>query len=456
MPVHRNLRTLRRATLAVVAVGAGAAWLALIAQAHAADEPAAVTAYLAAWNGDTTALDSLLASDFVDRTGLLPFDRAMFERHVAAWRSSIPDLKVTLLERTSAPGREVLRLRFEGEPARGADLLPVTGGRVQIDQTEWLSITGSKIQSRQASVDEWTLPTEWMFVAPPSAPVEPYTAKKLADFGPGKFLESIAIAADGRLFVSTGLDGAIVTVDTNGVVTPFAKVDVGPGGFMMCLAFDRKGVLHATVNSQAPGALGVWRFDASGTGQRIAALPPGSVPNGLAIDDPGNVFVADSFGGVIWRVPAGGGEAKVWLRSDLLTPRPLVGKYPGANGLQRTQDAVFVAVSDRSLLLRIPVSADGSAGTPAIHAAGLPGDDFAIAPDGTIFVTTHPFNTVVRLTPDGRRVVIAGPAQGVIGPTSAAIAPDGSLFVATDGGLYRPLPGVPPIASLVRLRAGAR
>lgn len=457
MPLHRALKSPRAA---MRAAGTGAvvciAWLALAAPTRGADVPDPVAAYVAAWNGAGAGLDAVLTDDFMDRTALLPLDRAAFEHHLAAWRALVPDLTVTLLDRISAPGRAVLRLRFDGTPLRDAGLLPVTGGRVQIEQTEWLTTTERKIQSRQAFVDEWTLPTEWMFVAPPSAPFEPYAAAKLAELGPGMFLESIAIAQDGRLHVSTGPTGGIVTVDANGLVTPFATVDVGPGGFMMCLAFDRHGALYATVNSKLPQSHGLWRFDANAQGTRIAALPPGSVPNGLAVDERGQVLIADSFGGVIWSVPPTGGEARVWLKSALLAPRPLVGKYPGANGLQRTNDSVFVAVSDRSLLLRIPVAADGSAGTPMIHAAGLPGDDFAIAPDGSIYVTTHPFNSVVRLMPDGRRIVIAGPAQGIIGPTAAAFAADGSLVVANDGGLYRALPGVLPVASIVRLRTAAR
>jgi sugar lactone lactonase YvrE/predicted ester cyclase len=451
VPVHRDVSASRLVRNAGAAAALLAVNIGYAAPARARDEPPAVAAYVAAWNGDTAALESLLAQNFVDRTSLLPFDRAMFERYIAGWRALIPDLKVSVLERTSAPGREVLRLRFEGTPAPAANLLPVSGGRVQIEQTEWLSIADAKVESRQAFVDEWTLPTEWMFLAPPSDPMEPHVVTKVADLGPGRFLESIAIARDGRLFVSTGLDGGIVTVDVAGKVTPFATVDVGPGGLMMCLAFDRAGGLYATVNSRVSESHGVWRFDASGQGTRIAALPPGSVPNGLAIDDRGNVLVADSFGGVIWSIPAEGGQPNVWLESPLLAPRPLVGRFPGANGLQRTKDDVFVAVSDRSLLLRIPVAEDGSAQAPIVHAAGLPGDDFAIGPDGTLYVTTHPFNTVVRLTPDGRRVVIAGPAQSVVGPTAAAFAADGSLYVATDGGLYRPLPGIPPAASIVRI-----
>jgi predicted ester cyclase len=439
----------RSRLLALVALLATVATVPAAARAEPARD--VVDAYLAAWNGPTFPADTLLTDDFVDRTTLLPLDRTMFAMQTAAWRVAVPDLRVTLVERASAPGREVLRLRYEGSAADTASLVPLSGKRIAFEQTEWLTLVDGRIQSRQAYLDEWTLPAEWMFAAPPAAPFEPLAAETVAKLEQGRFLESIAMAPDDRMFVSTGPDGGISIIDRAGRVTPFARVDVGPGGFMMCLAFDRAGVLHATVNSGNDDVRGVWRFRADGSGTRIAALPRGAVPNGIAIDSGGDAFVADSFGGVIWKVPANGGVAQPWLRHAWLTPRPLIGRYPGANGLQLGKDAVYVAVSDRGLLLRIPVTTDGTAGTPQIYANGLPGDDFAIAADDTIYVTTHPFNTVVRLTSDGRRVVVASPSQGVIGPTAAAIGRDGALYVVTDGGLYRPLPGQPIVPAIVRL-----
>ncbi len=442
---------MNRSQWVTVAAALAATWVACAATADDGADP--VAAYLAAWNATGPFPQALLAADFVDRSALLPLERMGFTMQAGAWRESFPDLRVTLLARAGAPGREVLRLRYEGSARDGNGLLPLSGARIAFEQTEWLTIDDRRIQSRQAYVDEWTLPTEWMFVAPPSVPLEPYAAEPIATFGAGSFLESIAISQDGRLFVSTGPDGGISIVGQDGRVQPHAQVNVGPGGLMMCLAFDAAGVLHASVHSADDGVRGVWRFAADGRGTRMAALPAGSVPNGLAVDARGNVYVADSFGGVLWRVNAGASQAEVWLKHAWLAPRPLVGRYPGANGLQIAQDAVYVAVSDRSLLLRVPIAADGTAGAPQIYASGLPGDDFAVARDGTLYVTTHPFNTVVRLGRDGRTTVVAGPGQGVVGPTAAAIGHDGSIYVVTDGGLYRPLPGGPLLPAVMRLSA---
>ncbi len=186
------------------------------------------------------------------------------------------------------------------------------------------------------------------------------------------------MSADGTAYVSTGPAGLIVAVDAAGRQKPFAKLDVGPRGFLMCLAFDSKGALYATAISGDSAVHGLWRFTPDGHGSRVAALPAHSAPNGLAIDEThAQVLIADSFGGVVWRVPVNGGAAEVWARDPLLAPRPLIGRFPGANGLQRVGDAIVVTVSDRSLVLRFPITASGAAGAPHIDANALAADDFA-------------------------------------------------------------------------------
>lgn len=410
-----------------------------------------VTAYIDAWNGRAEGLSVLLDPAFIDKTALLPADRHGFLRRIAEWRGQIPDLHVTLIERANASGLEVLKLRYEGRAAYPAHLAPLSGSALSIDQVEWLTVSGGRLMARKATVDDWTIPPELLFVPPPSMPTALVPAETVATFDFGTLIESIVVAPDGRFFLSMGSAGEIIILTPDGKLQPFAKLPVGPGGFMMCLAFDASGTLYASVNSQDGAVRGVWAFDLSQHGHRLAALPEGAFANGIALDGHGHIIVADSFMGVLWQVPVMGGDARIWLRSELLLPRPLIGQFPGANGLQRVGKTVVVAVSDRSLLLQIPINVDGSAGAPTVLANAVPTDDFAVAPDGTLYLTTHPFNSVVRLSKEGQLMVVAGGMQNIIGPTSAAFGPDGALYVATDGGLYRPLPGITPRARIVRL-----
>ena len=99
-------------------------------------------------------------------------------------------------------------------------------------------------------------------------------------------------------------------------------------------------------------------------------------------------------------------------------------------------------------MLRAVVLADGSAGPLEPFAENLRADDFAVAADGTLYITTHPANSVLRLAPGGSRTTIAGPAEGAVGSTSCALAGH-KLFVITNGGLWSPYQGVPQEAKLL-------
>ena len=86
------------------------------------------------------------------------------------------------------------------------------------------------------------------------------------------------------------------------------------------------------------------------------------------------------------------------------------------------------------------MAADGKLGAPTVFASGIPGDDFAIDKEGSLYVTTHPFNTIVRVKQDGSRNIIADASQGIIGATDAAFGTtpgdENTLYVATDGGAF--------------------
>jgi sugar lactone lactonase YvrE len=186
----------------------------------------------------------------------------------------------------------------------------------------------------------------------------------------------------------------------------------------------------------------------------VAQLPPDAAPNGITLAPDGLLYVADTFAGRIWKVDPRRRTAAIWIDSPVLKARPFVGTYPGVNGVQTDGHAVFATISDTALLVRVPILQNGRAGRPTIVSNEIAGDDFAIDADGSLLVTTHPFNTVERVDPSGRRTLLAGPEQGVVGPVTAALGRERSgprvLYVATDGGLYAPIAGQVPVAKLLR------
>jgi sugar lactone lactonase YvrE len=112
-----------------------------------------------------------------------------------------------------------------------------------------------------------------------------------------------------------------------------------------CIAFDGQGRLYV-VNTQ----LGIVRLDLGSGQQEVYAqpvpnlapcstVPPNTpcsptfldlppLPNDIAFDNSGNLYLTDSFQATIWRIPPGGGQPEIWFQDSRLdTPF-------GANGLR--------------------------------------------------------------------------------------------------------------------------
>jgi sugar lactone lactonase YvrE len=278
----------------------------------------------------------------------------------------------------------------------------------------------------------------------------PVVAREVAAFPAGAFLESVAQDSAGNLYISktTGADiaagdlsaarGELVRLAPDGALTTFATLP--PGTLAGVIAIGPDETIYLTVGAtSAPQYHGVWSFSPDGAGQIFAALPPVAGPNGITFGPGGELYVADSNQGMIWRIDEAG-QVEAWLENPQLGARPWLGLFPGANGVQFWGDSLYVAVSDRGQILRVPIGADGSPGPISVVAEGVPTDDFALDADGNLYVTTHPFNSVVRVRPDGRHELLAGVAEGVVGPTDVVFgtqpADQGALYVVTDGGLF--------------------
>ena len=127
-------------------------------------------------------------------------------------------------------------------------------------------------------------------------------------------------------------------------------------------------------------------------------------PNALARNNRGDLFVSDSFGGRIWRISADG-TTSVWKQDALLTT---AGFPPfGANGVafDRTGSNLYVANTGDDRVLRIPVNADGSAGTVSVFATGIDGaDGIQFDVRGNLYVCANQADEIAVLSPAGTRI----------------------------------------------------
>lgn len=277
--------------------------------------------------------------------------------------------------------------------------------------------------------------------------------------------------------------------------------------------FTPSGAMSTLVDFENPGALGlavdargnvyVARQDFPNTGVYKVGrdgepkLVPGTdnedivLPNALAFDKRGNLYVTESFSfdpdtlrpypdnpnfpfcgefgdGAIWRIPKRG-KAEVWLRDELLTglclPNPI--PFPvGANGIAYRHGAIYVANTEKATIVRIPIEKGGSAGTPEVVATvtgfdpdfGPPAlDGIALDVHGNIYAAVINQSRIVRIGGDGSVTDVATSDDGLDFPASLAFGTGKgarkSIFV-TNYAI-----GPPPVAtdigpSLVKIDVG--
>lgn len=262
---------------------------------------------------------------------------------------------------------------------------------------------------------------------PPDAP----QLEVLAAFNPAALEtpESIAFDRDGNIYISLALTGEIRRIAPDGTQSTLVQFPIGPP-LTLCGPFfnavtgitidPRNDTIYASVVACDLASRGVWRVDPDGTAEILATLPLASIPNGIALRR-GFLYVADSSQPRIWRVPAGGGAAEVWIEDPLLAG-DIVSGLPGANGLKIFRHEVYVSNSTQETLVAIPIEPGGTAGAPRIHAvmpSGAGCDDFDLDVHGSIYCTTDPTNLLVRLDPDGTTEILLTAADGLDGPTAA-------------------------------------
>ncbi|GLR25010.1 SMP-30/gluconolactonase/LRE family protein [Limnobacter litoralis] len=266
-------------------------------------------------------------------------------------------------------------------------------------------------------------------------------------FAPGEWLESVQIDPNGHLFVSVNEGENYMTGDKSKVRARVLEIGpagqertvltMPPGTTVGMITFDQQG--HLFVNSQGR-VRGVWQISEDSKGRLLAELPNGSWPNGLTTGPDGKLYVADSSLGTVWRINPENGKVSAAIEDKQLKSRPYIALAPGANGLQFYGNTLYVTVSDSATVQSFNLQGDGTFSSAKVFAKGIPGDDFAIDHAGSLYVTTHPFNTIVRINQQGQRRVIATAREHIIGATSAAFGKgamaDGTLYVATDGGAF--------------------
>ena len=227
-----------------------------------------------------------------------------------------------------------------------------------------------------------------------------------------------------------------------------------------CIAFDGEGRLYV-VNLQ----LGIVRLELGSGDQEIYAAPlpdllpcsqtqsspcsPTAVnapplPNDIAFDENGNLYLTDSFQATIWRIPAGGGLPEIWFQDSRLdTPF-------GANGLRLSPDntKIYFAVTAEGVgpfgnflggkIYTLPLVNSPTAGDlqTFYQYNGEAPDGIAFGKSGNLYVAlAAPFNSGVSiLAPNASEAArltnpVGSPIFPYDSPANVAFNKQGSLLL---------------------------
>ena len=241
-------------------------------------------------------------------------------------------------------------------------------------------------------------------------------AVSVAAFPVGTFLENLVVGGDGTLFVKSLEEGVVYAVTPGGKTREFARSE----GRIAGITFSRTGKMLVTgwARDDVPT---VFRVSRQGVAETLASLNDAVFLNGIARLRGDRYLIADSYKGVIWEFDERTRRHRVWSGDGALARSDVQSTLPGVNGLKLFKGALYATNTERQQFLRIPVRADGSAGDVQVLCPEISGDDFAVGTDGAFYVTTHVYNSVVRVSRScGDVTILAEGEEGVTGSTALA------------------------------------
>jgi sugar lactone lactonase YvrE len=284
--------------------------------------------------------------------------------------------------------------------------------------------------------------------------VETFAVLPAGSTGP----EGLTVGFDGNVYVTTfGFNsaGAVAGPGQLFVYSPEGRLlrqvaVAGSTSHLLGLAF------HPTTGALLIidfGAGNVLKVDpATGRSSVFMTVTGSAGLNALTFDKAGNVYVSDSFQGVIWKTGSAGGAATVWVQDDLLKTTGVPGF--GANGIEFSGagDKLFVANTGNDTIVTIPVT-NGVPGAPAVLTNSINGaDGIVLDRQGNIWVAANQADEIVVIDPSGKAIAKLGDfggidedgvPHGLFFPASPAFSSDGKFLYVSDLALDLRLAGGP-------------
>ena len=255
--------------------------------------------------------------------------------------------------------------------------------------------------------------------------VPAHAAAATISFNPlaGELPEGLALDHHGNTFVALAPRGEVREVAADGTQSTLATVSPpGKGIGTAGLAFDGRGNLFVAAVTFDPADSGVYEISRGGTPTRLPGSGQIGLPNGIAFDDRGSMYVTDSLQGAVWRLRPG-------VSAERLVQDPLlegdgsfgIGVPLGANGIAFRHGSLYVTNTELGRVVRIPLSPSGAAGAVQLVAEGpqlIGADGCQFDVHGNLYIALNVQSKLVRVTPDGTLSTVATAADGLDFPAS--------------------------------------
>jgi sugar lactone lactonase YvrE len=269
----------------------------------------------------------------------------------------------------------------------------------------------NSIVARVSSAMLMPLAATVLLFAAPAAHAGNLTTFVTFDGSKNELGENLVFDRDNNLFVSLALTNEVRKITPEGVQSTHATFDGAFGSFVVGLAIDdSNGDLFVAYDPLGQNPV-VYAVHPDHSKHVIATFPIGGLINGMTPDDDGNLYIADSFAGVIWKVSSRGGTPIVWLDLHFDGSRQNLG--PNGIKFDKHQRNMYITMTGPGTILRVPVDHDDRPGTPEVFVSGITPDDFCLDKLGNLYMATQSGMSVLRIHPDGTQEVLASAADGL-------------------------------------------
>jgi hypothetical protein len=256
--------------------------------------------------------------------------------------------------------------------------------------------------------------------------------------------ESLTTARGGVLFVGSSSTPFVYKVSP-GSSTAEKFVDAsaeGPGTFFFGMLADASSnTLWTCQLTPVPGSSPVRRhtalrgFDLSTGAQKLRWDLPGddNMCNDFSIGPDKALYITDTMGGRIFRLPAGASAAELFLEARTLM---------GVDGIAFLDGTLYVNNVFFNKLYRIPVDAAGKAGQPVDIWTDQPikGPDGMRAANGKLFVAENASGKISAITVNGDKASVTVIKDGLKTPTGIEPAGDTLWFTERAIGMAESVP----------------